>query len=97
LTSGDWVLVRLRVRTSERSVDVPDALVVDLLPAGLELDNPQLVTATRFDDVVVAGRPVHQWQEQTRIAIRNSAMTATWRPWPWTAISRPNSSTWRGR
>lgn len=68
LTSGDWVLVRLRVRTSERSVDVPDALVVDLLPAGLELDNPQLVTATRFDDVVVAGRPVHQWQEQTRIA-----------------------------
>jgi alpha-2-macroglobulin len=68
LTSGDWVLVRLRVRTRERSMAVPDALVVDLLPAGLELDNPQLVTATRFDNVVVDGRSVRQWQEQTRFA-----------------------------
>ncbi|MCP6374027.1 hypothetical protein NL455_29530, partial [Klebsiella pneumoniae] len=39
LKSGELLVVRLKVAASER---VSDALVVDLLPAGLELENQNL-------------------------------------------------------
>lgn len=43
LRSGELVLVWLTVRASQ---NVPDALVVDLLPAGLELENQNLANGS---------------------------------------------------
>ncbi|WP_164055944.1 hypothetical protein, partial [Serratia marcescens] len=43
LRSGELVLVKLEV-TAKRNV--PDALVVDLLPAGLELENQNLANSS---------------------------------------------------
>ncbi len=43
LRSGDLVVVHLAVRATET---VPDALVVDLLPAGLELENQNLAQSS---------------------------------------------------
>jgi len=43
LRSGELVLVHLQVRASQ---NVPDALVVDLLPAGLELENQNLASSS---------------------------------------------------
>ena len=43
LKSGELVLVWLEVKASE---NVPDALVVDLLPAGLELENQNLASSS---------------------------------------------------
>ncbi|MDF3008566.1 MAG: hypothetical protein K0R86_2433 [Enterobacter kobei] len=43
LKSGDLVLVALEVNASQ---NVPDALVVDLLPAGLELENQNLASSS---------------------------------------------------
>jgi len=43
LRSGELVLVWLEVKASQ---DVPDALVVDLLPAGLELENQNLANGS---------------------------------------------------
>lgn len=43
LKSGELVLVWLEVRASQ---NVPDALVVDLLPAGLELENQNLASSS---------------------------------------------------
>ncbi|MXS48441.1 alpha-2-macroglobulin family protein, partial [Escherichia coli] len=43
LRSGDLVLVWLQVKASN---SVPDALVVDLLPAGLELENQNLANGS---------------------------------------------------
>ncbi|WP_414164512.1 alpha-2-macroglobulin family protein [Superficieibacter sp. BNK-5] len=43
LRSGDLVLVQLEVTASQ---NVPDALVVDLLPAGLELENQNLANSS---------------------------------------------------
>ncbi len=43
LKSGDLVLVWLEVSASQ---NVPDALVVDLLPAGLELENQNLASSS---------------------------------------------------
>ncbi|WP_425929048.1 alpha-2-macroglobulin family protein [Pseudomonas sp. NyZ201] len=58
LESGDLVLVHLAIQAKER---VPDALVVDLLPAGLELENQNLAqSAASLDN---ASSAVKQWRE----------------------------------
>ncbi|MEW5560659.1 alpha-2-macroglobulin [Enterobacter asburiae] len=43
LRSGDLVLVHLQIKATQ---NVPDALVVDLLPAGLELENQNLANSS---------------------------------------------------
>ena len=63
LRSGDLVLVHLAVRAEQR---VPDALVVDLLPAGLELENQNLAqSAASLDD---AGSNVKEWRQSMQNA-----------------------------
>ncbi len=58
LKSGELVLVHLAVAAKER---VPDALVVDLLPAGLELENQNLAqSAASLED---ASSAVQEWQK----------------------------------
>ncbi|WP_397450094.1 alpha-2-macroglobulin family protein [Pseudomonas sp. NA-150] len=65
LKSGDLVLVHLEVKAKQR---VPDALVVDLLPAGLELENQNLAqSAASLED---ASGQVKQWQS----AMQNAAV-----------------------
>ena len=63
LKSGDLVLVHLAVTAKER---VPDALVVDLLPAGLELENQNLgQSAASLEN---ASSHVKQWRESMQNA-----------------------------
>ena len=58
LKSGQLLLVHIEVKARQR---VPDALVVDLLPAGLELENQNLAqAAASLDD---ASESVKQWKE----------------------------------
>ena len=52
LRSGDLVLVHLALKAKER---VPDALVVDLLPAGLELENQNLAQSAASLDNASSG------------------------------------------
>ncbi|MDP2246166.1 alpha-2-macroglobulin [Pseudomonas sp.] len=58
LKSGELVLVHLAVTARQR---VPDALVVDLLPAGLELENQNLAQSTA--SLQDAGSAVQEWQK----------------------------------
>ncbi len=63
LQSGELVLVHLAVAARQR---VPDALVVDLLPAGLELENQNLAqSAASLED---AGSAVKDWQKSMQNA-----------------------------
>ncbi|WP_300731155.1 alpha-2-macroglobulin [Pseudomonas sp.] len=63
LKSGDLVLVHLAVTAKQR---VPDALVVDLLPAGLELENQNLgQSAASLEN---ASSQVKQWRESMQNA-----------------------------
>ncbi|MBJ9974713.1 alpha-2-macroglobulin family protein [Pseudomonas sp. S75] len=63
LRSGDLVLVHLALKAQEA---VPDALVVDLLPAGLELENQNLAqSAASLDN---ASSAVKQWRESMQNA-----------------------------
>ncbi|UTW09394.1 alpha-2-macroglobulin family protein [Pseudomonas benzenivorans] len=57
LRSGELVLVHLAVAATQR---VPDALVVDLLPAGLELENQNLAQSAA--SLADAGSAVQEWQ-----------------------------------
>ncbi len=52
---GDLLVVHLALSVDER---VPDALVVNLLPAGLELENQNLDHAIALEDFKVAGEPI---------------------------------------
>ena len=62
LRSGDLVLVRLEVNASQ---NVPDALVVDMLPAGLELENQNLAnsSASLADNAGEAQNLINQMQQ----------------------------------
>ncbi|WP_339486748.1 alpha-2-macroglobulin family protein [Pseudomonas sp. EL_65y_Pfl2_R95] len=64
LQSGQLVLVHISVRAKDQRV--PDALVVDLLPAGLELENQNLAqSAASLDD---ASSQVKEWRESMQNA-----------------------------
>ena len=63
LASGDLVLVHIAVSAKQR---VPDALVVDLLPAGLELENQNLAqSAASLEN---ASSKVKEWRESMQNA-----------------------------
>ncbi len=62
LETGDLVVVHLRVNANRR---IPDALLVDLLPAGLELENQNLKHAVKLDKLLIDGKNIDELQRNT--------------------------------
>ncbi|EKP0302924.1 alpha-2-macroglobulin family protein [Aeromonas veronii] len=56
---GDLVVVRLNV-SSESAV--PDALLVEMVPAGFELENPVLGNSIKLEELSIEGKPA--WQSE---------------------------------
>ncbi len=56
---GDLVVVRLNV-SSESAV--PDALLVEMMPAGFELENPALGNSIKLEELSIEGKPA--WQSE---------------------------------
>ncbi|MFM5620655.1 alpha-2-macroglobulin [Aeromonas veronii] len=56
---GDLVVVRLNV-SSESAV--PDALLVEMVPAGFELENPSLGNSIKLEELSIEGKPA--WQSE---------------------------------
>ncbi len=66
LKSGDLVIVRLTAGADKRT---PDALLVDLLPAGFELENQNLGgSSVDLSSLAVAGKSLADWQQQAHIS-----------------------------
>ncbi len=65
INSGDFLLVHLEMSLQEEYNYLPDAMVIDLLPAGLELENQNLDHALKLDDIKVDGKYVRDWGGQT--------------------------------
>jgi len=61
---GEMILVRLDLRAEER---IPDALAVDLLPAGLELENQNLRHSLQVTELQIGGTPVWKFMQQVPI------------------------------
>ncbi|ARU54729.1 lipoprotein [Oleiphilus messinensis] len=64
IKSGELLLVHLQVNSEDRH---PDTLVVDLLPAGLELENQNLSHAVNLNDFVINNQPVQKLISGTTI------------------------------
>ncbi|BFM13179.1 alpha-2-macroglobulin [Simiduia litorea] len=61
---GDLFIVHLRVSADKRT---PDALVVDLLPAGFELENQNLDSAIKLDNFSIDQQPLEQLINNTQL------------------------------
>lgn len=61
---GDLVIVHLTVSSSQNA---PDGLVVDLLPAGFELENQNLKHSVKLEDIQIEGRSLWRLKEQAGI------------------------------
>lgn len=61
---GELYLVHLSLRANQRT---PDALVIDLLPAGLELENQNLEYAIKLDDFKIEGTNLNTLKNRTQI------------------------------
>ncbi|WP_281555865.1 alpha-2-macroglobulin [Thalassomonas sp. RHCl1] len=61
---GDLMLMHLQLGALQRS---PDVLVVDLLPAGFELENQNLEHALKLDEIKVDGKTIAQWQQRNPV------------------------------
>lgn len=64
LNVGDLIYVGLDVTTDKR---MPDLMVVDLLPAGLELENQNLAHSASVSDLQLNGQPMSNYTDQTNI------------------------------
>ncbi len=62
LKTGDMVFVHLQVRLDKKYNYLPDAMVVELLPAGLELENQNLEHAFPIDDLKLETKSVYTWR-----------------------------------
>lgn len=56
---GDLVVVRLNVSSGSA---VPDALLVEMVPAGFELENPALGNSIKLEELSIEGKPA--WQSE---------------------------------
>ncbi len=62
--TGDLALVHVSISTEQR---VPDALVINLLPAGLELENQNLEHAIKLDTVRIDDEALSTLQQRTKL------------------------------
>ncbi|HEH9398337.1 TPA: alpha-2-macroglobulin family protein [Aeromonas sobria] len=65
---GDLVVVRLNV-SSESAV--PDALLVEMVPAGFELENPALGNSIKLEELSIEGKPA--WQSEWNDYLKHQA------------------------
>ncbi len=61
VTSGDRIIVEIKIKP-ERVM--PHALVVDMLPAGFELEDPNVSGAFLIDDIRVENKTIAQWHQR---------------------------------
>lgn len=65
LKGGELVVARITVTAEDHT---PDALVVDLLPAGLELENQNLANASvDLSKVAIDGKQLKNWRSQAHV------------------------------
>jgi len=65
--SGDLVIVKISASLDKSIGYLPDALLVDLLPAGFEPENQALAHALSLDDIQIDGKTPKQWNENNRL------------------------------
>lgn len=65
LHSGDKILVHIELTSDQKNNFLPDVLLVDLIPAGFELENQNLEHAMKLDDIKIDGKMIQEWMKNT--------------------------------
>lgn len=73
LNMGDTVLTRVRFYSEKR---VPDGLLINLMPAGLELENQNLQNALKLESIMLEGEPLQQRVRLTYQAFKDDRYVA---------------------
>ena len=58
LSTGDMVLVHIKIKLEKKYSYLPDAMLIELLPAGLELENQNLEHSMKLDGIKIDGKYV---------------------------------------
>ena len=61
---GEMMLAEIEISST---VGLYDALVVDMLPAGFELENPALTQGIKVQDITIDDKTVYQWFRQSNV------------------------------
>lgn len=69
LTTGDEVIVRLHINNRRKGYHGRHLLVVDLLPAGLELENQNLKHSLSLDELKINGEAVGKLKQQAYVDV----------------------------
>jgi uncharacterized protein YfaS (alpha-2-macroglobulin family) len=64
LEEGEVLVTHLELTVKKRH---PDLLVADLLPAGLEPENPALPDSIRLDEIKIEDKSISQWREKSPV------------------------------
>jgi len=64
MSTGDMVIVELLVYSNKYR---PDLLLVDLLPAGLEIENQNLNDSTKLSEIVIDGEKIGKWLQNAGV------------------------------
>jgi uncharacterized protein YfaS (alpha-2-macroglobulin family) len=68
LTAGDRVIVGISIDLAKEHRKLRNAMLVDLLPAGLELENQNLEHSFKIDDIKIDGKSIKELTENTNLA-----------------------------
>ena len=68
LNAGDRVIVGVTIDLAKRHNKLRNAMLVDLLPAGLELENQNLEHSFKIDDIKIDGKAIKELTKNTKIA-----------------------------
>ena len=90
LQTGDMLVVWVQASSNQ---NIPDALLVDRVPAGFEVENMNLSQSPEMQEWTIGGVRVADAMSIPTSSTANSAMTGMWRRWRW-AEARWTCSTW---
>jgi hypothetical protein len=67
LDAGDRVIVGISIDLAKEHNKLRNAMLIDLLPAGLELENQNLEHSFKIDDIKIDGKTIKELTENTNI------------------------------
>jgi hypothetical protein len=67
IKTGDMVLVHINMTLDKKYSYLPDAMLVELLPAGLELENQNLEHSMKLDEIKIDGKYIYDWTSNTYV------------------------------
>lgn len=68
LEAGDRIIVGVSVNLAKRHNKLRNAMLIDLLPAGLELENQNLEHSFNIDEIKIDGKTIQELTKNTKIA-----------------------------